>query len=291
MGFFLINPSLASKRYRDPYNRQLEQQYPTTASLGNDILAATGSIEISSSASDINTVLKKQLILAINNAMARLWNANGWDWRINWASLYLEDEVMFYDLPFDFAWLNSPPEPLGQGSPELANITYEDLLRMVPGLHRSPDEVEEYELTVGQRAEIKAELLAQGHYGVSKYWFLRGNKIGFYPIPYDQSYQDANLGQLMIEGGDYKCGTYMMSFFSAPQRITALSSSTDIIIPPQFYNILVALGTAYFKHMIEQNDWKDYEARGERLMSLAVAGSRRIYPDNNYSDIRPRSTP
>lgn len=280
MPFYVAKPP--RNQFTNTYDRTvLANQYNSTELAARDILAAAGSVESSDATA---TVQNRQLLLSINNAISRVTNANGWDWRINWAGLYLEDYVMFYDLPSDFAWFNTPPVPVGDTVPALAHQEYEDMIRYNRGLHMQPDEVMDHDLHSHQVDEIRAEMLAMGHAGIATRWCIRGNKLILFPIPVEAKYIE------LVGGGfnDYDAASMMMSYFSAPQRMTEIGQKTEDLIrlPTPIYPAFLELATAYFKHMIEQSDFVANEQRGERLLQMAVAGGKRLYPEDAYSRFR-----
>ena len=244
----------------------------------NDCFSACGYPEIGSIGAP--TKNGRVMISAVNSALERIYTANGWDWRLNWITLELEDGKMFYELPGDFAWFNTPPVGLHSDVYPMRVTMYEELVRMFPDIMIIPDAtVVEFGAEAGVTAVQEYSANLEDHSGVARYWCIRGNQLIVYPVPDEAEY--------VQNGAAFDAAKfYMMSYFSSYRRIS--EDATLLPISADLYNCMKYLAMGYYKQALEHPDFQADEQRGERYLSQAVARSKRIYPEDAYTRFRLR---
>ena len=83
--------------------------------------------------------------------------------------------------------------------------------------------------------------------------------------------------------------SYMISYYTTPQVIT--DGTEYVKAPSSLIHIITEFAIAYYKQIIEMSDFQVNEQRAERLLREAVAGSKRVFPEDAYSQFRLKAGP
>jgi len=204
---------------------------------------------------------------AVDDALQHVYNAALWDFRRRWAYLALEDYVMWYQLPGDWAARGSDllvmVDTTGSGSgdnsyPPVKFVDYGRFIKNYPDLPiPTGDQVPEG----GLGYSVRVLRVLEEHTGAPEMFFIHGDHLGVYPVPSFDAETDNENFQIAVP--------LLASYWGLQKDLT----TNDELIPLPV-NLLEAhhnLALARYKQSLEYSDFQMDEARGERALALEVA--------------------
>lgn len=209
-----------------------------------------------------------QAMNACNEALVRIWTANRWRWRYRWIYLDMEDTVFMYELPDDFDQDGSTLMRVNDWTP-MPYTDYHRLMQQHPQLAIADPTIysEGGASFIARIATMIGDDASLG--GIPDTWSIVGDYVALFPVPWDAD----------VDSDDWdEKERMMMGYYGS---VKELSAATDTLpIPTDLYSAHHWLSLAYLKEAMSYQDFQADEARGERLLKVAVARSKVMENDD-----------
>jgi len=222
---------------------------------------------------------------AVDDALQRVYNACLWDFRGRWGYLAMENNIMWYQLPADWAARATDLLTCSNvtGDEDTGGITndygpvrfvdYQRLIKVYPWI-AIPIDTQVTETDLAQIIKM-ADLKQHQWRGVPEHFTIFGDMIGIYPIP-DIDLDDEEEG--------FSMNLDLLVAYWGFQK--DLSLNDDMIPLPT--NLLEAhhnLALSRYKQSLEYSDYVADEQRGEGMLALEVAKYLQKAGDTQFNHV------